>query len=136
MTMDIFFADPDAIPLPPKEVRIQTLDAEPYADGRRVRVRLELTPFLKRPNADLSILNAREEEVASASIIETMEPKMELTLHLRGASQPGDYTLAARVFYREEPPEEQESGLDDDPTQRPIIEVDRKQFPFNIPAEG
>ena len=134
--MDIFFTDPDAIPLPPKEVRIQALEALPYSDGRRVRVKLELTPFLKRPNADVSIFNTTGEEVASASIIETMEPKMELTLHLRGPGQPGDYTLAARVFYREEPPAGQEPGQDDDPTQRPIIEVDRKQFSFNIPAEG
>ncbi len=134
--MDIFFTDPDAIPLPPNEVRIQGLQAEPYADGRRVRVRLELTPFQKRPNADLSILNAQGEEVASASIIETMEPKMELTLHVRGVGQPGDYTLMARVFYREELPAGQEPGPNDDPAQRPVIEIDRKQFSFVIPGEG
>jgi hypothetical protein len=135
--MDIFFTDPDAVPLPPREVRIQKLEAQPYSDGRRVRVKLELTHFLKRPNADVSIINAQGEEVASASIIETMEPKMELTLHLRGAEQPGDLTLAARVFYREEPPPGLETGPDDDSTRRPIIEVDRKQFPFRIPiSEG
>ncbi len=131
-TMDIFFADPDAIPLPPKEVRIQKLQAEPYRDGHRVRVILDLTPFQKRPNAEVSIINAEGDEVASASIIETMEPKMEFTLHLRGAEKPGDFTLAVRVFYREDPPAGQEPAPDDDPTLRPIIEVDRAQQTFTI----
>ena len=45
--MDIFFQDPTDIPLPPEEVRIRELTAEPWPDGRRVRVYVELTPGFK-----------------------------------------------------------------------------------------
>jgi hypothetical protein len=52
--MDIFFADPSEVPLPPNEVRIRELNVEPWPDGNRLRVYLEVDPFQKRPNADLT----------------------------------------------------------------------------------
>ena len=33
---------------PPEEMRILDLSAEPYADGRRVRVLVKITPFIER----------------------------------------------------------------------------------------
>ena len=56
--MDIFFRDPSEIPLPPDEVRIRVLHADPYPDGQRVRIHLEVDPFQRRPNADVRITNA------------------------------------------------------------------------------
>ena len=41
--MDIFFQDPGAIPLPPDDVKIVELRAEPWPDNRRVKVYLERT---------------------------------------------------------------------------------------------
>lgn len=81
--MDIFFSDPTAIPLPPDEVRVKELRAEPWPDKRRVRVYLEITPFQQRPNGNITITDAAGEEVASVSFIETIDPKMEFTIHLR-----------------------------------------------------
>ena len=83
--MDIFFQDPTAIPLPPDEVRVKDLRAAPWQDNRRVGIYLEVTPFQKRPNADITIHNPSGQVVATASIVETMITKMELTMHLRGA---------------------------------------------------
>lgn len=103
--MDIFFSDPTDIPLPPDEVRIRKFEVNPWPDGRRVRVYLEVTPFQKRPNGEISIINAKGQEMASVSIIETMDPKMEFTLHLRGAEPFGPYKVIAAIFYLEEPPE-------------------------------
>ena len=42
-----------------KEVRIIELRAEPWPeDGRRVRIHLEVTPFLERPNLEVPITDA------------------------------------------------------------------------------
>ena len=97
--MDIFFQDPTDIPLPPEEVRIRELTAEPWPDGRRVRVYVELTPFQTRPNGEINITNEEEEEVASVSFIETIDPKMQFTLHLRTPETQGDYSVNAIIFY-------------------------------------
>lgn len=118
--MDIFFSDPTDIPLPPDEVRIRKFEVNPWPDGRRVRVYLEVTPFQKRPNGEISIINAKGQEMASVSIIETMDPKMEFTLHLRGAEPFGPYKVIASIFYLEEPQE---------PTQDDEISIeDRKRL--------
>jgi hypothetical protein len=96
--MDMFFADPTEIPLPPDEVRIRELKADVYPDGRRVRVYLETDPFQRRPNADLFILDSQGNELSSTSVIESMLRKMEMTMHLRRAVS-GELTLEAVLFY-------------------------------------
>ena len=97
--MDIFFQDPTEIPLPPEEVRIKKLTAEPWEDGRRIRVNVELTPFQKRPNGEIKVLNSAGEETANVSFIETIDPKMQFTMHLRTPETLGDYSVTATVFY-------------------------------------
>lgn len=109
--MDIFFNDPTDIPLPPDEVRIRHFEVNPWPDGRRVRVYLEVTPFQKRPNGEIIITNAGGDELANISIIETMDPKMEFTLHLRGAELRGPFTVSAHIFYYEE---SADTSADDD----------------------
>ena len=97
--MDIFFADPDDIPLPPEEVEIRQLEARPYHDGQRVAVRFEITPFQKRPNVEVKIKNAAGQQVANLSVVEVMENRMEFTIHLREPNPHGQYTVSMRVFY-------------------------------------
>ena len=101
--MDIFFQDPTAIPLPPDEVRIRGLRLELAPDQRRVRVLLELTPFQKRPNGEVIITNPKGDEVASVNIIESIVPRMEFTMHMRGELPAGDYQLNATLYYESEP---------------------------------
>lgn len=100
--MDFFFPDPSRPRLPPDQVRVLTLDAEPYPDGERVRVRLSLTPFEKSPHLELILLNASGESVEEISIIEPMGWTLELTLHVR-PPDPGAYRLQARLFYPDGP---------------------------------
>ncbi len=86
----------------PEETRITLLKAEPYPDGRRVRVNLEITPFRERPYIEILLSDAHGDEVASTTIVEPMTWKLELTLHLRGA-RPGPFTLEAKLFYPDGP---------------------------------
>ena len=78
--MDLFFADPSEVPLPPDEVRIRALNIDPFPDGKRLRVLLELDPFQKRPNADLTLVDAQGNELSSAFIIQSMSRRMELVI--------------------------------------------------------
>jgi hypothetical protein len=103
--MNIFFQDPNDIPLPPEQVRIRSFRVEPRPDGRRVRIFLELTPFLKQPDGEIIVKDSQGVEVASLNFIETIVPKMEFTLHLRLAKPEGRFTASATIFYRGEPEE-------------------------------
>ena len=82
--MDIFFQDPNDVRLRPEEVRLREVQVMPLLDGNRVKVFVELTPFIKRPNLEITITTASGKEVAHASILETMLRKVELIMHLRG----------------------------------------------------
>ena len=130
--MDIFFRDPTDIPLPPEQVRIRRFHAEPWADGRRVSITLELTPFLKRPNGEITITDGRGVEAASLDIIETMDPRLEFTIHLRGAALESPFTVAAAIFYLEEP-ETPAEDLQADLETRPRRVVDQAETTFQIP---
>lgn len=101
--MEIFFHDPADIPLPPGEVHIRSFEAQAYPDGRRVRVCLEISPFQKKPSAEIALLTLDGAEAASISIIETIDPRMEMTLHLRGPQVATHYAARAELYYLEEP---------------------------------
>ena len=125
--MDIFFQDPTEIPLPPEDVRIRELLVQPWPDGQRVRVYLEVDPFQRRPSADLTVRDASGNTIASASIIESMYRKIEVTLHMRPPMPGQDLTLHAVVFFVEQPPE----GEEPDPRNRTV--VDTRQVEFSTP---
>ena len=129
--MELFFLDPDDIPLPPAEVRIRELNAEPYPDGRRVRISLEVDPFQKRPNIDIMITNEAGKPVAIASIIESMTKKMEVTMHLRGTTIAGQYNVRAELYYRQN--SEAENA---EPTPPIITQVDLAETFFVIEAKN
>ncbi len=119
--MDIFFQDPSDVPLPPDEVRIRQFRAEPWPDQRRVRVFLEITPFQKRPHGEIKIVDGSGEEVATLTIIEALDPKMDFTMHLRGAEPGGRFTASAIVYYYE--PEEQDPGGEDGEAEKPAAQL-------------
>jgi hypothetical protein len=125
--MDLVFHDPTDLPLPPNEVRIRDLHAETHPDGHRVRVYLELTPFIKRPNGELHLLNSLGEELASASIIEAFTPKMELTLHMHNGLLNAPFHLIATIYYQ---PEEGVEG-DTSPGQLVRQVVDEQRISFD-----
>ncbi len=86
--MEFFFADPNIERTPPEETRILDLRAEPNSDGKRIRVAIECTPFQKRPYIEVTLADASGQELASASIIEPVAWKLEITLHVRRADAP------------------------------------------------
>lgn len=132
MNMDIFFKDPGEIPLPPDEVRIRELKAEPWSGGKLIHVNLEVDPSQKAPNADLFITNVKGEILASASIIESVSRKMELTLHLPADTIDKDLQLEARLYFAEII---DESGLNQEtkPVKRQV--VDQTIIQFKIPDD-
>lgn len=131
--MDIFFADPSEVPLPPDEVRIRELNVEVSPEGRRLRVYLEVDPFQRRPNAELALFDREGREVSSVSIIESMTRKMELVMHVRGAA-PGACTLQATLYYASLP--ESAAGPDDAAGSLDIERhiVDSRRVAFEVPA--
>jgi len=129
--MDLFFLDPDEIPLPPEEVRIRELNAEPWPDGKRVRISLEVDPFQKRPSIDIMITNPAGKPVAVASIIESMTKKMEITMHLRGTPGAGQYQVRAELYYQQKI----EAG-DTQPSPPIITQVDLAETIFIIETQN
>ncbi len=131
--MDIFFQDPSEVPLPPDEVRIREIKATPWPDGKRIQIYLEVDPFQKRPNAEVVIRNARGEQVADASVIESMFRKIEFNMHLREASPIGEYTVHADLYYTQPIPEPKEG--EEVPLRLPELKIiDQAETSFTIPA--
>jgi len=131
--MEFFFeseTNPDIDRLPPEEVRILNLTAEPYPDRRRVHVVIEVTPFEKRPHMEVVLTDPRGNEAGVASIIEPMNWKFEFTMHIRGESLEGEYTLSTRLFYPPDiDPEDEGPRVPDDE----IPDTDRKVILFELP---
>lgn len=108
-------------------------EATPYSDGRRVKLHFVITPFLERPNIDVSVTNLLGQEVAALSLIEAMETEHDFTLHLRGPQPQGEYTVHLCLFYSApttEPPSE--TAPQDTLAEREIATEHR--FTFTIAA--
>jgi hypothetical protein len=103
--MDFFFPEDNLQRMVPEETSITSLSAEPYPDGRRLRVNIEVTPFQKRPYIEVILQNANGDEIASSSIVEPLSWKLEFTMHLRGEIN-NPYTLNARLYYPDGPSNE------------------------------
>jgi hypothetical protein len=86
----------------PEETRITFLSAEPYPDGYRVHVNIGMTPFQKRPHLEVMLTDGTGNEVASTTIVEPMNWKIEFTMHIRGELD-NPYTLEAKLFYPDGP---------------------------------
>ena len=127
--MDIFFHDPNEIPLPPEEVRLRELRATPWQDGLRVKIYLEVDPFQKRPNAQVTITNTAGMEVARVSILETMTRKMEFNMHLREPEPGGEYTVETIIYYQNLPT--QGESLSEELLPDPLV-VDRRKVTFSV----
>jgi len=100
--MELPIVDPDQVPLPPEDVRIRTVNIEPYPDGRRLRLEIELSPFQAPPDLELWVENVEGERIAHTNIIGATTPQMSLTLHLRGPRIVGIHTLWLLLDYEEE----------------------------------
>jgi hypothetical protein len=100
--MDFFFPEDNLQRMTPEETHITSLTAEPYPDGYRLRVNIEITPFQKRPYLEVTLNDADGEEIASSSIVEPLSWKLEFTMHIRGELK-NPYTVEAKLFYPDGP---------------------------------
>ena len=134
--MDLYFQDPSYIPLPPDEVRIRQLHAEPLPDLRRVRISIEVTPFQQKPNLEIKVLTESGDEAANLSIIEAIDRNMEFTVHLKGEPLPGEYVATLEIYYFEKDPSAKtpEAGEKGEIHQLPERDkpVDQRQVSFKI----
>lgn len=102
MTMDFFFPEDHLDRAAPEETRITSFSAEPYPDGRRLRVNIEMTPFQIRPHLEITLKDGAGDEVASVSVVEPLTWKIEFTMHIRGELL-NPYALEARLFFPDGP---------------------------------
>jgi hypothetical protein len=128
--MDMFLNDMNEVRFPPEEVRLRELQATPKLDGSRVKIFLELTPFMKRPNVEVTITASSGKEVAHISILETMLRKLEFTMHLRETKPGNEYIIDCIVYYQRLP--EPSDDPMDVPLPDPMI-VDHQKVTFILP---
>jgi hypothetical protein len=105
MTMDFFLPEDHLTRAVPEETKILSLSAEPYPDGYRVHVHMEVTPFQKRPYIEVVLNDSDGNEVGSTSIVEPLSWKLEFTMHIRGEIK-NPYTLHARLYFPDGPSQE------------------------------
>jgi hypothetical protein len=103
--MDFFLPEDNLTRAVPEETRISALSAQPYPDGHRLRVNMEVTPFQKRPYIEVTLQDSTGEEVSSTNIVEPMSWKLEFTMHIRGELN-NPYALSARLYYPDGPANE------------------------------
>jgi hypothetical protein len=70
-----------------------------YPETRRMAFGLELTPFRERPCIDVNIKNGLGEPAGSLSVIETLTPDFNLTLHLRDRETADPYEMTVTLYY-------------------------------------
>ena len=115
-----FFDDPNHVPKPKDEIKIEDLTATLYPDRFRVYIEIKVTPFQERPNLILVARDDTGKIVSELDIIATMHANMEFTMHIRNVSDPaGDYTLSAELFYETKNPPQ-----------------DSREITFTIPTAG
>ncbi|MBI3162885.1 MAG: hypothetical protein HYZ23_10255 [Chloroflexi bacterium] len=100
--MNFFLPEDNLARAVPEETKIISLAAQPYPDGYRLRVNLEVTPFQKRPYIEVTLSDSNGDEAASTSIVEPLSWNLEFTMHIRGELN-NPYTLSARLYYPDGP---------------------------------
>ena len=102
-----FFHSKD-VPQPKDKIKIEAITADPYPDGWRVKITLDLTPFQERPNLEIRVRSHTGRVVSEMSVIETMIRHLEFTVHIRGVDSPaGEYVAEAALYYGEDPTQAQ-----------------------------
>jgi len=105
--MDLnFVSDPDLIPKPREELRVEHLEALLLDDARRFRLEVRVTPFTPRDRP--SLVSAAHypdgAELADISVIETMNHHMTFIIHIRRDETPaGEYRFEAALYFIDEP---------------------------------
>lgn len=84
--MDInLITDPELAPRPREEIEITSFHAEPYPDGRRLRLDIQMTPFAPadRPSLEITAVDGSGRIISSLSVIDSMQRRLSLTMHFK-----------------------------------------------------
>lgn len=103
LSLNFFFPEDNLQRTPPEKTEILSLTAEPYEDGRRVRVNIAMSAFEKRPHLEVLLTDCENQEISRVSFVEPMQFKLEFTMHLRTEPASGPLDLEARLFYPDGP---------------------------------
>ncbi len=95
----IEFKSTNEIPQPPSDVDLEEISADLDPDHKRLRVMIRLTPFQKKPSAEVTVKDPEGHLVKSAHLVQIIEPVSEITIHLPRQIPAGTYQLFVRVFY-------------------------------------
>ncbi len=93
--------DPPPDGAAPQDVRFDELRVEPWPKGDKIRVHMQITPFLKPPDLEAALLNSAGDEISSVTIIENIDFNLVFTMHIRRPSVDGKYTLVGRILYQD-----------------------------------
>lgn len=101
--MDInFISDPNLVPKPRAEIRVEDIQAEPLEGGRRIRIGLRISSFAPadRPNVTIQVTRPDGTDAGEISVIETMHQQISMTFHLRDATPiDGVYHIRASLYF-------------------------------------
>src|SRR5574337_348769 len=103
--MDIdFVSDTNLLPRPRGDVKIEGITAFLTEDSSRVRVEIDITPFAPadRPSLEIGIYAYGGKEVASTHIVETINRKLTLTMHIREQVKSHEPLLIQAGLYYDE----------------------------------
>jgi len=106
--MDLnFYSDPTLIPKTRNEIRIESLTGRPYPDGLRLGVEIQITPFMPadRPSIFVEVLSSNKEPLASATIIESVQSNIRITMHLPQQPEEINLILRADLYYDDQAPQ-------------------------------
>ena len=103
--MEFFFPEDNLNRMTPEETHITVLSADPYPDGHRLHVNIEMTPFQQRPHLEVILTNGNGDEIQTTSIVEPLSWKIEFTMHIRGELH-NPYTVHAKLYYPDGPSDE------------------------------
>lgn len=136
--MDIFFTDPNDLPVSPEDVRIREFELKPYPDGRRLAARFAISPFQERPNIEINIFNQDNQVIADLSVVEVIEARMTFTLHLPAMEYPQTIKGEMILFYNDL--EGFDESLENLPTATEFLSrskqiIDHKEFTIKITTE-
>ncbi len=96
-----FITDPELAPKARDDIRILQVAVTPYQDGRRMKIEIDITPFAPadRPSLEVMARNSAGASVSSLTVIETTQPRLALTLHLRDPEPAGEYTFQTDLYF-------------------------------------
>lgn len=89
-------------PVKPGPISIDHLSAEPYADSRRLRIKVDISGEGQRPNLELLLSNEAGNEIARSMIVETMDNHTEFTMHIGKEAVHSVLTLTCRAYFEED----------------------------------